>query len=444
MNTELPEPNQNRSEQSLDQRFAHRPRLRRRLLSIADMIDQAVAEGCSAHQAEARAIEQIRKLGNDVLTDWAEKSEEDARRKAQQSDPELSHYRKKLLSWHSTYGEISILEQRLRQGRRGQQVRPFCQRAKVKHREYSLPLQRALVDFGSEESFVKAARQTREHYGIELPASGVREQTLTHAKTMGAVEHQAPKQPAQTVLTGMDGSMLPIVETGTGPSSDKRKEKKLFWKEARLCCARSKDVVDCVYGATMGSVNLAGLVWRQTTEAAGLGPKTYAHGLGDGADCIVNTFHEQFGSGKDSKAKFTLDFYHVSEYLAEAAVVLAPGATKEWLQEQQGKLLENKVQAVLRVLEPRMEPPEREEAPVRSAHQYMSQRSGYMDYAGARAAGLPIGSGEIESGHKHVIQERLKKAGAWWTYPNAQIMLQLRTTRANNDWERYWSEFAKN
>jgi len=39
---------------------------------IADMVDQAVAEGCTAHEAEARAIEQIRKLGQEVLKDWAE------------------------------------------------------------------------------------------------------------------------------------------------------------------------------------------------------------------------------------------------------------------------------------------------------------------------------------------------------------------------------------
>jgi hypothetical protein len=67
-----------------------------------------------------------------------------------------------------------------------------------------------------------------------------------------------------------------------------------------------------------------------------------------------------------------------------------------------------------------------------------------MNYLGARAAGLPIGSGEVESGHRHVIQQRLKIAGAWWTLPNAEIMLQLRTTRANNDWNQYWEEIAKN
>jgi hypothetical protein len=46
-----------------------------------------------------------------------------------------------------------------------------------------------------------------------------------------------------------------------------------------------------------------------------------------------------------------------------------------------------------------------------------------MDYAGARAAGLPIGSGEVEGGHRHVLQKRLKIAGAWWRERNAEWML---------------------
>jgi len=67
-----------------------------------------------------------------------------------------------------------VNEQRLRQGRHGVQVRPFCERAQVRQNAYSLPLQRILTDFGAEESFVRATERVREHYGIELAASGVR------------------------------------------------------------------------------------------------------------------------------------------------------------------------------------------------------------------------------------------------------------------------------
>jgi hypothetical protein len=179
-------------------------------------------------------------------------------------------------------------------------------------------------------------------------------------------------------------------------------------------------------------------------QAAGLGPDTRVHGLGDGAPWIVNTFQEQFGAGKDSQATYTIDFHHVSDYLAAAALVVAPKGNKPWLHEQQARLLKNEVSQVLNILRDNLEPAEQKEAPVGSAYDYINARRAHMDYAGARAAELPIGSGEVESGHKHVLQKRLKIAGAWWREPNAEMMLQLRTVRANGDWETYWKEVAKN
>jgi hypothetical protein len=288
------------------------------------------------------------------------------------------------------------------------------------------------------------ACRVREHYGIEVSANAARVHTLAHAKAIGVVKHEAPKQPVKTLVTQMDGCMLPIVETVADAQADRRKAKQLSWHEARLCCARDKDKVDCVYGATFGSVSVAGLLWREVACAAGLDLNTRIHGLGDGAKWIVSTFFDQFGAGKDSQASYTVDFHHVSDYLAAAAHVIAPQTNKEWLHQQQAELLDNRINEVLGALEKQIEPPDREEAPVRSAHGYISERREHMDYAGARAADLPIGSGEVESGHRHVLQKRLKVAGAWWLKRHAEAMLQLRTVRANQDWDKYWSEIRKN
>lgn len=94
MNNELPSKSPNPN-QSLDERFADKPHMRQRLLEIADMIDELVAQGCTAHEAESRAIEEIRKLGNGILTEWAQKSESAAVAKARTQDPKLQPYRKK-------------------------------------------------------------------------------------------------------------------------------------------------------------------------------------------------------------------------------------------------------------------------------------------------------------------------------------------------------------
>jgi hypothetical protein len=329
-------------------------------------------------------------------------------------------------------------------GRRGTQVRPFCTAAQIQQNEYSVPLQRVLTDFGADDSFLAATRKAKEHYGIEVSISGARRQTLVHAKAIGGVEHEPPKKPVATLITQNDGCMLPIVTPVEDPEADHRKGKQLSWREARLCLARSQDAVDCVYGATFGTPKVVGLVWQQVALWAGLGPDTKVHGVGDGAVWILHLFEELFGAGEDCHATFTIDFHHISDYLAAAALVVAPERNKAWLHEQQSRLRENQVDSVLALLGDHLEDPAQEEAPVRSAYNYIKERREHLDYAGALAAGLPMGSGEVESGHRHVLQKRLKIAGAWWLECNAQVMLQLRAVRANMDWEKYWVELQKN
>jgi hypothetical protein len=95
MNNELPSEQPRPQPRSLDQCFADKPHLRERLLEISDLIDTLVAQGCSAHEAEAKAIEQIRKLGHGLLTQWAEQSEAAAAAQAQVANPQLRPYRKK-------------------------------------------------------------------------------------------------------------------------------------------------------------------------------------------------------------------------------------------------------------------------------------------------------------------------------------------------------------
>jgi len=50
-----------------------------------------------------------------------------------------------------------------------------------------------------------------------------------------------------------------------------------------------------------------------------------------------------------------------------------------------------------------------------------------MKYKEFRARGLMIGSGAIESAHRHVIQSRMKKAGQHWTEASGNRMVGLRT-----------------
>ena len=49
-----------------------------------------------------------------------------------------------------------------------------------------------------------------------------------------------------------------------------------------------------------------------------------------------------------------------------------------------------------------------------------------MRYALFREMGLPVGSGIVESAHRHVLQVRMKRAGQRWALPRARKMARLR------------------
>ena len=276
----------------------------------------------------------------------------------------------------------------------------------------------------------------KEHYGIEVPLDAVRRITYGHARQIGGVEPERPAKAAKTVVTQIDGSMIPLVKSAQ--SGDRRRNKTLFWSEARLCCARAEGQVRRFYGATLGTLQSVSLLWGQTAQYCGLNAKTFVHGIGDGAPWIVEKFKDNFGF----QGKYLIDFYHVTEYLAAAALKIAgPKKATRWLKKQKARLLMGQTRKILRSLRVHREAPagSETETPVEDAFRYIGQRLEHLHYPEARKANLPIGSGEVESAHRHVIQQRLKLAGAWWKETNAQAMLNLRVSRANDCWNVYWT-----
>ncbi len=326
----------------------------------------------------------------------------------------------------------------LRAGRRGIRYRPFCQATGVRHRGYSKLLERALSDFGAEEAFERAALRIQEHYGIRICSTAIRRITLRHGRAIVGTSEQVQWPATGAIVTQMDGSLIPVVQPES-EAPDARKNKKLFWREVRLCCARPLGSAHRLYGATLGSLESTSWMWQETVRRAGLTSRTDVHGVGDGAPWVVEKFNENF----EQQGKFLLDFYHLSEYLAKAALaVVGERKSKSWLRRQQGRLLNNQWSKVLKAMEKRLEAPATpgESAPVRNAHRYLQERREYLDFQRARRRGYPIGSGEIEGGHRYVIQKRLKLPGAWWKQTNAEVMLNLRTARANDCWSDYWNQ----
>ena len=51
--------------------------------------------------------------------------------------------------------------------------------------------------------------------------------------------------------------------------------------------------------------------------------------------------------------------------------------------------------------------------------------------------GYPIASGVIEGACRHLVKDRMERAGMHWTAEGAQAMLDVRSTYVNGDWEEY-------
>lgn len=115
-----------------------------------------------------------------------------------------------------------------------------------------------------------------------------------------------------------------------------------------------------------------------------------------------------------------------------------------WIKTAIDKIKDNRIQEVIDELKPFAEAPYCVEKLINALVTYVENRPLQFNYKEVIAAGLPIGSGEIESAHKSLIQQRMKIFGACWDIHNADYMIALRAIIANGHWENYWRDHVIN
>ncbi len=288
-----------------------------------------------------------------------------------------------------------------------------------------------------------------EHYGVVLSESTIARITEDHAR---AIFEAAPEPQAWPVQAGIsaaiivetDGGMVPIVEIDEN-QADKRKGKKLLWREAKIGLAHPQGSKTLAYGGTLlGDVDAAGQCLFDCAIQAGFGTATPIHGVGDGAPWIADQIEKKFGA----QGSYLVDFFHACDYLSAAgkAINSDEQAQELWMDAQKNRLKTQQANAVLQELQTHLESPavQDSEAPVRQCHRYLNNRADQLNYQDAIERGLPIGSGEIESAHRYIVQQRMKRPGAWWRAHNAEHMLALRLNRVNRQWDSYWQRISEN
>jgi len=157
--------------------------------------------------------------------------------------------------------------------------------------------------------------------------------------------------------------------------------------------------------------------------------------LGDGSAWIWNIAKELF-----PEAVFILDYYHFEEHVYECANAIYPDdevGRKRWANEIiDGFMVADKIEETIGSLKPGDYREETVKVKVEDLKTYLDNNKDKMHYKQYKDKGYFIGSGAVEGGHKHVIQQRLKLAGMRWSRGGAQYIASLRTASKSDKWDK--------
>jgi hypothetical protein len=137
-----------------------------------------------------------------------------------------------------------------------------------------------------------------------------------------------------------------------------------------------------------------------------------------------------------------LDLWHALTYLWLAAKLFhsAKQAQEEFVTARLRMLLEGRVGGVIKGLK-QMGTQQRlageKKRTLAKVVGYFERNRNHMQYDQYLRAGYPIGSGVIEGACRHVIKDRMERAGMLWTLDGASALLRLRVVHTNGHWGNY-------
>jgi hypothetical protein len=334
----------------------------------------------------------------------------------------------------------------------------------------SLALQEAIVDLASDESCGKAvAKLARHHPGVEMDRTAALRELHAHgAEARAFIEEKlanarlrndtglVPPDPAPELEAEFDAGMIPVatyepipVKEGEEPKlTPKRKlkvkRKKSRWEEAkvglvqipgegqRLYAVHPTSGLDASFSDLFGLALLLG--WTTTTAV---------RGLADGAVHIRPRMEAAFAGGT---FKFILDRPHCKEHLSDTGKLLEPSTevpAAEWAATALNNMEQGRGdEVVVELFETWWASGDSEETRIDDLFLqagYFERNLDAVAYAEYRVLGWSTASSEVESGHRHVVQVRVKIAGAWWHPDTVDDILALRMLKANGWWSEYWA-----
>jgi hypothetical protein len=327
-------------------------------------------------------------------------------------------------------------------------ARPVKERLGITHHGRSLAVERALTDFGAEESFGHAAQRFEEHYGFAVSRTSVLRVTETQAlaaerfvqaRLAAERERFESQQENRSVLVELDGCTLRTGTLHPAPGSETtsvrglpRRQRVEEWREVRVGLARQMEETTPTYVAAMASYPQVVASLFSAAVSHGLSPASPTLAVADGGLGLKEELELQFPN-----LTFILDRPHLQKHLYETAEAM--GLTQEtretWRRQQAERIDAGHVREVIAELR-RYEGVGQER--VGRLSEYLHRFRDCVHYEAYKARKFPLGSGEVESAHRSIPQKRLKLPGACWKPETINPMLALRVLRANDWWKEFW------
>lgn len=378
------------------------------------------------------------------------------------------------MQWHANshwlhgtqFGNVSVADVYAYCPRCRMSARPLHGWLGTSAQRWSLTLEEKVVDLASDESCGKAvAKLARQHGGVHvgrttalrmLHAHGDNARDFVADKLAAAVAHATGEGKSADGIPELeaehDCGMIPVAtlepivtpegqEPETTPVRGLPKRRKVCrWEEEKLGLVQVPGQVE----GRLYTVRPTGELDQSFDDLyaiacmKGCRETTQVRGIADGARHIRPRMAEAFNG---SSFRFILDRPHAKEHLSEAGAELEKlgGEPKNvWAEAALDKLEQGRVLDV--VAELRLAATDPVNDALRLAADYFERNRDAVDYATYRQLGWSTASSEVESGHRSIVQVRLKISGAWWHPDNVKNILALRMIKANGWWDEYWQQ----
>jgi hypothetical protein len=331
--------------------------------------------------------------------------------------------------------------------------KPLVDEMKITHDSRSEAVNRALSDFGIEDSFASAAKRFKEHYHYDIGLSAVARSTKETAnQSMEYLEKKLSNFnseqeqntiPIEKILVELDGceirtAQLKVIEDSkerTPVYNNPKKEKSIKWRDVRLGFVRPIDSSQKIFVGKMDSYPVVINQLYNAAELIGMNQTTDVVGVADGGNGLSEELKRQFPN-----MQFILDKSHLKDHFYETAeeMGICKKERPKWVNPRIKAISNGEVEETMQELKEEYErnPNER----LKRLLGYIERFNDALNYNEFKEKGYPIGSGEIESAHKSIPQKRLKIPGASWHPNSINPMLALRIVRADDWWEDFWSD----